>query len=135
MNAASLLQMGEIVVQVIVSCYWQRRVPSISCCDSIHSSGPWLRPFKQGMKIIPIGPVAATYTPSWPAPPGKCATVSTDYLSVADDIEDIATDAPRVVNECNSGSSTASRWWYRADSRSPGRIQRRELSKLPVNAF
>jgi hypothetical protein len=43
-----------------------------------HSSGQWLRPSRQGMKIIPIGPAAATCMASWPAPLGsvRCCNAS-----------------------------------------------------------
>jgi len=47
------------------------RAPFAQSKGSAHSSGAWLRPSRQGTKIMPMGAMGATNTPSWPAPLGS----------------------------------------------------------------
>jgi hypothetical protein len=105
MNAARLFQMGEIVVQATVSCYWQRRVPSphthrrapprqanaqrIIKLNDPHMTG-WSRFLRIDQTVHAFGAMKIP-------PVALAMPVSMDYLPVAGDIEDVATDASRVV--------------------------------------
>src|SRR6202789_3404230 len=47
------------------------RAPFAQSPGSAHSSGEWLLPSRQGTKIMPMGAIRATKTPSCPAPLGN----------------------------------------------------------------